>query len=46
MSGEVLRQADEGAQRLADESFRHVWDMSDERQIGGAWVAGLCCECG
>lgn len=34
------------ALRLAEESFRHSWDMSDERLIGGAWVAGLCCECG
>lgn len=31
---------------LAEESFRHSWDMSDERRIEGAWVAGLCCECG
>jgi hypothetical protein len=31
---------------LAEESFRHSWDMSDERLIDGAWVAGLCCECG
>jgi hypothetical protein len=34
------------ALRLAEESFRHSWDMSDERLIDGAWVAGLCCECG
>lgn len=34
------------ALRLAEESFRHVWDMSDERLIDGAWVVGLCCECG
>jgi hypothetical protein len=31
---------------LAEECFRHSWDMSDERRIDGAWVAGLCCECG
>lgn len=34
------------ARRLAEESFRHSWDASDERRIEGAWVAGLCCECG
>jgi hypothetical protein len=32
--------------QLAEEGFRHSWDMSDERLIDGAWVAGLCCECG
>ena len=31
---------------LAEESFRHSWDMSDECLIDGAWVSGLCCECG
>jgi len=41
-----LAENDVIAQRLADESFRHSWDMSDERQIEGAWVSGLCCECG
>ena len=34
------------ARLLADESFRHSWDMSDERKIDGAWVQGLCCDCG
>ena len=34
------------AQRLAEESFRHSWDSSDERRIDGVWVQGLCCECG
>ena len=34
------------ARLLADESFRHSWDMSDERKIDGTWVQGLCCECG
>ena len=37
---------DEQIERLAEESFRHSWDMSDGRLIDGAWVAGLCCECG
>lgn len=34
------------ARLLADESFRHSWDMSDEQKIDGVWVQGLCCECG
>jgi hypothetical protein len=38
--------AEKDAARLAEESFRHSWDMSDERLIDGAWVVGLCCECG
>lgn len=38
--------ADAIALGLAEESFRHSWDSSDERRIHGAWVQGLCCECG
>lgn len=34
------------AQRLANESFRHSWDTTDERRIDGEWVHGLCCDCG
>ena len=36
----------EVAVRLAEESFRHNWDSTDERRIDGVWVSGLCCECG
>tara|TARA_R100001530_G_scaffold52272_2_gene38684 strand:+ start:56 stop:349 length:294 start_codon:yes stop_codon:yes gene_type:complete len=46
MSAEHGGENDALAQLLAAESFRHYWDSSDERQIDGAWVWGLCCECG
>lgn len=42
----VRSEAESLARLLADESFRHSWDMSEEQKINGAWVAGLCCECG